>query len=430
MNILIINTNNPLVTSGNVGLDLFNGFTKKGHQVKLLVNQYGPDYPEGIICMETYFLFAKKKIQDKISRSLKLIKSIKKDSNYHFHKIKEQKVIYQTKALLKKANFENVDAIIVLFAKDFINMKNIYELSESTHAPVYWLMYDMAPLTGGCHYAWDCVGYQNQCGKCPGLFSSDPYDVTFTNLEYKKKYIDKTNVQLIAASEWQNRQAKLSSLFRNKTIHKILLSVDSSVFKPVHKERLRLEMGISITKKVIFFGSVYLSQLRKGMYFLLESLKILKEKVENTKLENNIILLIAGNQIDEIVDSLPFEYHYLGFLNNTNGIASAYQASDVFLCPSIEDSGPSMINQSVMCGTPVVSFEMGVSLDLVISGKTGYRAKLKDSADMAQGLFTILNLEDHKYKVLSDSCRKLALELCSPEVQMYKLEDMIKKNKH
>jgi glycosyltransferase involved in cell wall biosynthesis len=113
-------------------------------------------------------------------------------------------------------------------------------------------------------------------------------------------------------------------------------------------------------------------------------------------------------------------------VNNTYGIASAYQAADVYVCPSIEDSGPMMINQSIMCGTPVVSFEMGVALDLVVTGKTGYRAKLKDTGDMAKGILDILTLDEDNYKIMSVNCRELALKLCSPDVQSEKIENILR----
>jgi glycosyltransferase involved in cell wall biosynthesis len=186
-------------------------------------------------------------------------------------------------------------------------------------------------------------------------------------------------------------------------------------------------LGIPLDKKVVFFGSMGLTDLRKGMLYLIESLKILKEKTRrnNLDLANNILLLAAGNNFEDIADDLPYESLYLGFVDNTFGIASAFQAADVFVCPSIEDSGPMMINQSIMCGIPVVSFEMGIALDLVETGKTGYRAKIKDSDDMAQGIYDILTLESDKYKMLSDNCRKLALTLCSPNVQIENLERII-----
>lgn len=428
MNILLINNINPLAASGSVGLDLYNGFKSNGHFVKLLVNVYKTNYPEGVVCVETRFEAKKKEILTKISNRLKLGKNQNLDSKYHIHEVKEQNEIYRTDRILKTAGFKP-DAIIMLFIKDFINTKNMYELYEKTDAPIYWLMYDMAPITGGCHYAWDCKGYLKDCGTCPGLYSSDPHDPTYINLKIKKNYIDKTNIQLITASEWQYRQSKSSSLFRNKTIHKILLSVDSKVFKPVNKENLRTEMGIPNTKKIIFLGAVYMSDLRKGMQYLLESLKLFNDKIMGTTLENNILLLIAGVNIEEIAGSLPFEYHYLGYVDNTKGIASAYQAADVFVCPSIEDSGPSMINQSIMCGTPVVSFEMGVSPDIVISGKTGYMAKLKDSDDLAQGLFNVLSMSDDQYDKMAKNCRELAVERFSQEVQILQFENILNASK-
>jgi len=434
MNILIFLSPNPLKTSGIVGLDLFNGFRNNGHNVKMLVNNYYPDYPEGIDSMETKYSRMSKSMKERFVRRLNKLgiklnsgNSIITDHNYHFHELDEQKTFYRTKKLLKKAILMP-DVIFILFAKNFINAKNIYELNQITHSPIFWLMYDMAPLTGGCHYAWDCEGYQNNCGNCPGLFSSNAFDISFANLSFKKKYLDRTNIQVLTGSEWQDRQAKKSSLFRNKPIHKVLLSVDSNIFKPVDKSLVRLKMGISNNKKVIFFGALGLADKRKGFSYLLDSLRILKEKLScnNSHIENDILLLIAGNGLEGITDVLTFNYHYLGMVDNTYGIASAYQAADVFLCPSIEDSGPTMINQSIMCGTPVVSFEMGVSLDLVINGETGYMAHLRDSSDMAQGLFDILNLDAKTYKKLSDNCREVALKKCSPEVQIDEIEKIIK----
>jgi glycosyltransferase involved in cell wall biosynthesis len=431
MNILLFNATNPYLASGIVALNLFNEFKKNNHNVRLVTNNYSPDYPEGIISMESFYHSYWKSCDlryklDGLKRKLKLVRDINKDSKFDFFEFHEHKLFYKTKSLLKKAKI-NPDVIIILFAKKLINTKNIYELYEKTGAQIYWLMYDMAPLTGGCHYAWECKGYQNNCGTCPGLLSSDSFDSTYHNLLYKKKYIDKTKIHLIAASEWQFRQAKASSLFRDKKIHKILLSADPNVYKPGNKIAERLKIGLPATKKIIFFGAIELTEERKGMLYLLESLKIFKKEISNTPIENEILLLIAGREIGGIKDDLPFEYHYLGMLDNT-GIAAAYRLADVFLCPSIEDSGPTMINQAIVSGTPVISFEMGVALDLVITGKTGYRAKIRDSYDLAKGLYNVLSMTDENFNELSKNCRELGRKYCEPETQIKIFEDMFKSN--
>lgn len=421
MNILILNSNNPLLTSGIISLDIYNALKSKGHNTRLLVTTYAENYPEGVVCMENRHSHLKKRIINKFHKVFKTGKVTDTDPNYHFHELDESVTLFSTGSLLRKAAIKP-DIILVLFAKKLANSKNIHQLQKRTNARVFWLMYDMAPFTGGCHYAWECSGYQNECGKCPGLRSEDPVDLSYRNLQYKKKQLDKTQLEVIAASEWQYRQALSSSLFKGKTIHKIFLPIDPEIFKPAEKTIARKKFNLTGDRKVIFFGAVDISHLRKGPDHLIKSLALLKEMVKATPLEKEILLLVAGRGVKELSGHFPFEYLDLGILDNTFGIASAYQASDLFLCPSVEDSGPSMINQSIMAGTPVVSFGMGVAMDLVINGQTGYRAVLKDSHDLAKGMLEILSLSDDEAKKYSDNCRTLGLKYSSPDVQTRHLE--------
>jgi glycosyltransferase involved in cell wall biosynthesis len=211
-------------------------------------------------------------------------------------------------------------------------------------------------------------------------------------------------------------------LFKDKPIHKILLSIDSDVFSYVPKCEAKKKFGISIEKKVIFFGSTSVDHKRKGMNYLIEALKILDE-TRHDKF-SNILLLVAGN-FDDTQSLLPFESRNLGILENNEELASVYQAADVFVCPSIEDSGPMMINQAIMTGTPVVSFEMGVSEDLVITGQTGYRAELKNSRDMAAGINFVLSLSEIEHQAMCVNSRNLALSNCSYKVSTERILKLI-----
>jgi glycosyltransferase involved in cell wall biosynthesis len=417
MNILMIFRNNPYEASGAVTLDLFNEFKAKGHNVKLLVGQYNANYQDGIISMETYYLFWKKKIINKLKRIFGVNIKIKTNKRYHFHDIDLQKTFYRTSDLLKKAKIKP-DAIIVLFSNSFINAKNMYELNKITGKPVFKMMYDTAPLTGGCHYSWDCIGYQKECGNCPGLYSNDPNDITHKNIIYKKSYFDKTDINIVLASEWQYRQALKSTIFKDRPIH-----------KPVPKEISRKKVCIANEKKVIFFGAKSFNDERKGFKYILEALNILKVLVANdSELMGKIFLLMAGEDTEKLKNQLPFENMNLGMLDNNYGVAAAYQAADVYICPSIEDAGPSMVNQSIMCGTPVVCFDQGVSLDIVINGKTGYRAKLKDSADMAKGIYEILKMSETEHMNMKNNCRELAIELFHPDVSIKKWIKILEAN--
>src|SRR5690606_12468023 len=127
---------------------------------------------------------------------------------------------YNTRSILQKICF-TPDIVIVLFMQHFLNFKNLYELNSTTGAPILLYMMDMAPMTGGCHYSWECKGYHDKCGRCPGMNSLIEDDNSRRNWSFKREFVSKTNITAIAASEWQFDQLKLSSMFREKLKKKV-----------------------------------------------------------------------------------------------------------------------------------------------------------------------------------------------------------------
>ena len=72
-----------------------------------------------------------------------------------------------------------------------------------------------------------------------------------------------------------------------------------------------------------------------------------------------------------------------------------------------------MINQSILCGTPVVAFAQGAALDLVVPGETGHLARMCDPEDFARGLALILGLDAAGHARMHQSCRAKGLAECS-----------------
>ncbi len=424
MNILILTNSNPYINAGIVAHYLFKGLKKKGYNTKILVRDYGNYRDKDIICIEKKSDVIIAKIKKKINKiftkyfNFKNAKRINSDYTIHNYDLTIQ--YYKTKDVLKKIDFKP-DIILYLFPQRFLNAKNLYEINKLTEAPVFWYLMDSAALTGGCHFFWDCKGYTTGCGKCPGLDSNDENDQTAINFKYKKFYLDKTDIHIIAGTERLLQQSKESLLYKNKPIHKILLPIDSGLFKPGLKNDLREKLNLPKQKKIIFFGAGSLQSKRKGMKYLTEALKLIYDQQKDM----DLFLLIAGNHFEFIKEDLLFEYKYLGVLENNTQLASAYQVSDVFVCPSIEDAGPMMINQSIMSGTPVVSFEMGVAFDLVIPKKTGYLAELRNIDDLAKGIKEILFLKEEEQQIMSMNCRKLALENLTQDVFINKFKKIL-----
>lgn len=431
MKILILSNSHPYRTAGIVAKDFMDGLKEiDGNEVKLVVRVWDNYQDKNIIPIDGFFKHNQKRIFRKGINSLKRLgffrkEIIKTNEDYSVQDFDQTITYYPTKKILKKAAFEP-DVIIVLFMSNFLSFKNLYELNKHTKAPILLRLQDMAALTGGCHYAWNCKGYLDKCGKCPALYSNDPFDQSNINWTYKKRYVEKTGIKIITGSEWLYKKIQESSIFTNKEKYKIPLPIDENIFRPALKKEVRSFLNLPENKKIIFFGATSIFDKRKGLKQLTEALHILKLKLNDDD-SNLIHLAIAGKSNEKLAAHFPFPFTYLGYLSY-DMLPKAFQAADVFVCPSIEDSGPMMINQSIMCGTPVVSFEMGVALDLINTGKTGYRAKLYDTEDLANGILYVLRMNAEIYNKISANCRELAMNNNSIEIVLRKLEKVLMGN--
>jgi glycosyltransferase involved in cell wall biosynthesis len=345
-----------------------------------------------------------------------------KTSNY-FIEISQERM--SASQLLTMLPFQP-DVIIAHWVSNFVTAGTLRDLNRMTLAPIIWYFMDMAPLTGGCHYAFDCTGYTRQCGNCPQLGAGrGAQDLSHRQWCSKWANLQETNITAVAASSWLQSQLEAGSIFRNKRHEKILLAVDPQIFCPVPREQARKQLNLPADRKIIFFGANRLHEERKGIRYLLGALRLLHVMLaDNVALRDQILVVMAGGTGNSALLDIPFEHQYLGFLMGDVMLASGYQAADVFVNASIEDAGPMMINESILCGTLVVSFEMGVAVDLVHTDRTGYRARLKDEQDMAAGLRRILELNDEACHEMRERCRNYGLQMCHPDVQVRAFESL------
>ena len=261
-------------------------------------------------------------------------------------------------------------------------------------------MMDNAPITGGCHYPWDCKGFTSDCSNCPAIVDKKHFGEASENLEIKQKTLP-IDLTFVTFSEQDYQRAISSKVGLRRKVIKRLGFVEEDKYKPGDKSSAKSHFKISAERKVIFFGASKMNEKRKGMDLLIDALMHLQDYL----LANQVVLMCSGLQVPEM-DNLVL--NHVGFLNEDELIL-AYRAADIFVCPSIEDSGPMMINQSLMCGTPVVAFETGIAIDLVINGQTGYVAEKNDFVDLAEGIKRMLELSPTEYLFYSEKCREIGI---------------------
>ena len=128
----------------------------------------------------------------------KALKNLLTKFDYNFYNILERVSIISSSRILKTIK-KNPDVIVLYWISGSFNIKTIYKLQKKTGARIYWYFMDKAAMTGGCHYTWECKGYQTTgCKKCPALKYKSLWFIASKNFRFKEKYFDKLNLAALS----------------------------------------------------------------------------------------------------------------------------------------------------------------------------------------------------------------------------------------
>ncbi|KAA5548328.1 glycosyltransferase [Adhaeribacter rhizoryzae] len=391
---------------------------KLGYESKLIVKHKAKS--DSLVCQVAQINKPEPIVKRASNRILKIFSNNQKneelllDKNYHFFNIDESQVSTSSVSVLNALPFKP-DIILLAWVTGFINTELAYKLQKETGAQVYWLMTDMAPITGGCHYAWDCKGYTRDCSNCPAILTEKYKDRAKQNLLFKRSFIEASNIKVIAGSGWTLNQAKASSLFKNQNYIPLINGlIDFNIFNNANRNIAKQVFHVQKDFKIIFSGATYTGEKRKGISELIQSLQKLYQ-LQTDEENGRIKILVAGNQLDEneLVKQIPFDIIPIDFIKDERLLSLAYQAADAFICSSLEDSGPMMVNEALACGTPVVGFEMGLLHNMIQNGKNGFKVPLGDTTALARAIRSILSLTETEFQTCSANAIKIVEENAS-----------------
>jgi len=227
----------------------------------------------------------------------------------------------------------------------------------SRRRPIVWRLSDMWPFTGHVAYSYECERWRHGCGSCPYLheYPGLPRDTTALLWKIKDAVYRRSRLTLVAPSSWLERLAGESPLLGRFALRRIPNGVDLDEFRPDPAARS------TDGTPVILFSAPDLADRRKGRVLLDRALALV---------DPDYRLVVHGDGRD--------------------GIAGEYAAADLFVLPTLADNLPNAVIESMACGTPVVSFDVGGVGDAVRHLETGWLAAAGDVAGLAEGIRTLL----------------------------------------
>lgn len=269
-------------------------------------------------------------------------------------------------------------------------LKQLVELDK----PLVWTLHDMKPFTGGCHYNAGCREFEQECLDCAQL-KNDPFKLAHKVLKEKLDILKNANLTIVSPSRWLADEAKKSALFKDKRVEVIPNAIEIDVFKPIAKKEAKKSLGIEDDKIVLQFGAQDAKEKRKGFEYLIEAIHIaLKHEAFKALCDSKkILILCMGHPSDEL-KNLPIETKELGFISEDKEIALVYNATDIFVLPTLEDNLPNTMLESFACETPIVAFDTGGVPDVVKDQENGIVVPTCDVEALADGIVElVLNRE-------------------------------------
>lgn len=265
--------------------------------------------------------------------------------------------------------YKQADIIHLHWIAGFIDYELFFKKNKK---PVVWTLHDANPFLGGFHHTDDEL--RNE--KTHRVIDKKIKEIKYNAINNCRKIV------VVSPSNWLANEAKKSKIFSNRRVVTIRNCISHDIFKQNDKVFSRKLLNLDLNKKIFLLASNDLKDFRKGIDLVLPI-------IESPLFKDFLFLLVGSNfeklNLDNIVA-----------LNNINDellMSVVYSASDFFILPSRLDNLPNTMLESIACGTPVISFPIGDTDELLVNSRCGIVTK-KISTESLLELLKDENLEE------------------------------------
>jgi len=204
------------------------------------------------------------------------------------------------------------------------------------------------------------------------------------------KFFDKRASSIVAPSP------AVAALLSKHTIQKAVIvscGVDTHIFHPQDKEKVRQKLGLANKTTFLFVGRIAQD---KNLEVLLQAANILKNTIDFQVILVGPTHIHRGSEtaIKTLIAQLHLEKHVImpGALPpDSEQLSSYYGAADIFVLPSFFETQSIATLEAMASGLPVVASQSGALPDLIKNNVNGLLFTALDAADLATKLQSLLN---------------------------------------
>ena len=246
---------------------------------------------------------------------------------------------------------------------NYIHLNTLLDFLAKKDIATVITLHDCWYFTGKCfHYAdVGCDRFQSGCGQCPkkkappkSLF----FDASTRVLKDRYRYLSSIpRLTVVGCSDWVCGEAK-KGVLKDAHITRIYNGVDTEIFKPYENNILK-----EAYKDECFY---ILGMANK--WLLPANAPLLEETVKT--LDENCKLVLIGCT-EEQAQSLKAKSANIiptSFVKDRKKLAEYYSAADVFVNATHVDTLPTVNMESICCGTPVITYDVTGSPELISDG--------------------------------------------------------------
>lgn len=283
----------------------------------------------------------------------------------------------------------------------FLNYRILFDYLAKCNVPVIWTVHDCWLYTGHCnHYSLqECYKWKSQCENCPQRTkfpASWGIDRSRQNYLDKKKAftsISKERMIIVPVSEWM-RDEMQQSFFVDANFHVIHNGISLENFQIRDTGSIRVKFGLENLHVILGVASIWMKE--KGWNDFMQMSTMLNE--------DEVIVLVGVTE--EQKERLPTNVIGISRTENVHQLAELYSAAVAFVNPTWQDNYPTVNLEAIACGTPVVTYRTGGSIEAV-TDKTGIVVEQGD----VQGLLDAVRLIEERGKgFYQEVCRQYAME--------------------